>query len=324
MRIVTLEEHFTTPEVLRATEHLRPAPTGRMAQLQPMLLDLGENRIAAMDAGGIEMQVLSLNVSELDKLSPADETLIARDVNDRLAEAVRAYPDRFAGFGTLGLLEPHQVGRELERVTRQLGFPGAMINGTVNGVFLDDARFTPFWEAANALEVPIYLHPAPPPAAVQQAYYSGLQGDLGNMRSIAGWGWHTELGLHVLRLIVSGLFDRFPALRIIIGHMGEDLPFSLVRAATVLQHAASKYLEQPVEDYFHRHFWVTTSGYFTLPPFRCAQEVVGLDRLLFSIDYPYSSNERGRAFLDSLPLSGDEREAFAHGNADHLLGLVAQ
>ncbi len=154
--------------------------------------------------------------------------------------------------------------------------------------------FLPVFEAAAHLNVPIYLHPAPPPETVRQAYFSGLPGDLGFLLSIAGWGWHAETGLHTLRLIVAGVFDRFPTLQLIIGHMGEGLPYALARSSGVLSAAA--HLRQPVAAYFQSNIHLTTSGYFTHPPLRCAIEVVGLDHLLFSVDY-LSSNMSARSFL---------------------------
>jgi predicted TIM-barrel fold metal-dependent hydrolase len=193
-----------------------------------------------------------------------------------------------------------------------------LINGTTNGLFLDHPTFAPVLEAAQALNVPIYLHPAPPPPTVQDAYFSGLPEPYGFMLSIAGWGWHTETGLHALRMIVAGVFDRFPQLQIIIGHMGEDLPFSLARANGVLSRVPGS-LSRPVAEYFHDHFHVTTSGYFTIPPFLCALSVVGIDRLMFSVDYPYSDNAVGRAFLDALPVAPADRDKIAHGNAERLL-----
>ncbi len=199
-----------------------------------------------------------------------------------------------------------------------------MVNGTVDGVFLDDARFTPVWEAAQALGVPVYLHPAPPPEPVVDAYFSGLPGAMGHLLSIAGWGWHAETGLHTLRLIVSGLFDRMPGLQVIIGHMGEGLPYALARSSSVLSGAA-KHLQRPVSEYFLNHFHITTSGYFTRPPFDCAVEVLGIDRVMFSVDYPFSPNTKGRAFLDSLnPMSNDRRAKLVHGNAERVLKLAPQ
>jgi predicted TIM-barrel fold metal-dependent hydrolase len=273
-----------------------------------------------MDAAGIDMQVLSLAGSGLDKLEPTTATALARDTNDKLAAAVRAHPDRFAAFATLALLEPEKAAVEFERCVRELGFKGALLNGTTNGLFLDDKRFTPIFEIAQALDVPIYLHPAPPPRPVQQAYYDGLPSHLGFFLSTAGWGWHAEVGMHCLRLIVSGLFDHFPKLKIIIGHMGEDLPYSIVRADTVLARDAN-HLQRRVKDYFHEHFYITTSGYFTVPPFLCALQVAGADRILFSIDYPFSPNTVGRDFLNSLPVSPEDMEKIAHRNAERLLNL---
>ena len=203
----------------------------------------------------------------------------------------------------------------------KLGFHGALVDGTTDGLFLDDPRFLPVFEAAADLGVPIYLHPAPPPEAVREAYYSGLPGDLGFFLSIAGWGWHGETGLHTLRLIVSGLFDRLPQLQLIIGHMGEGLPYALARSSAVLSQAA--HLRQPVADYFQTNIHVTTSGYFTLPPLDCAIDVIGIDRLLFSVDYPFSPATRGRSYLGVLAESLDQEDMakFTHGNAEHLLKL---
>jgi hypothetical protein len=264
--------------------------------------------------------VLSLASVGLQELDLPTATAVVRDVNDRLAEVVRAHPGRFAAFAALAVDDPISASRELERAVTQLGCRGTMIDGTTHGLFLDHPKFTPILEAAQALRVPIYVHPAPPPAAVQAAYFSGLPDPYGMLLSIAAWGWHAETGLHCLRLIVSGVFDRFPGLQIIIGHMGENLPFSLARADSVLSRAPST-LQRTVDEYFHEHFHVTTSGYFTTPPFLCALSVVGADRLMFSVDYPFSSNTQGRAFLDGLPVAPADRAKISHANAERLLGL---
>ncbi len=232
MRVITLEEHFLTESFVRATG----AP--RFAELQPKLLNLAAGRIADMDEAGVDLQVLSLASMGIDALDAATATSVVRDVNDELASAVRAHPTRFAGFASLALKDPQAATAELDRCVTRLGFPGALVDGTTCGVFLDDPRFLPVFEAAAHLNVPIYLHPAPPPEPVRQAYFSGLPGDLGFLLSIAGWGWHAETGLHTLRLIVAGLFDRFPTLQLIIGHMGEGLPYALARSSGVLSAAA--------------------------------------------------------------------------------------
>ncbi len=321
MRTITLEEHFATPEFLKATAQLQSA--ARVDFVRPVeskLLDLGQGRIADMDAAGIDLQVLSLTWAGLDKLDGAIATGLAHDANDRLAAAVREHPKRFAGFAALALQEPEKAAAEFERCVRTLGFKGALVHGTTRGVFLDDPQFTPLFETAQALDVPIYLHPAPPPKPVQEAYYGGLPGQLGFFLATAAWGWHAEAGMHSLRLIVSGLFDRFPKLKLIIGHMGEDLPFSIARAEAVLS-GVTKHLQRRVGEYFLEHFHITTSGYFTLPPFQCAMEVVGADRILFSVDYPYSPNTVGRNFLNSLTISPEEMSKISGGNAERLLKL---
>lgn len=321
MRIITLEEHITTPDIVKAAEMSAGGGAPEyMRAIRAKLLDVGEGRIADMDAGGIDMQVLSVAANSGDKLDSATANALARDANDRMAAAVRAHPGRFAAFATLALQEPDQAAAEFERCIRQLGFKGVMLNGTANGQFLDHPRFTPVFEAAQALDVPIYLHPAPPPKPVMDAYYSGLPGALGFFLSTAGWGWHVETGMHCLRLILSGVFDRFPRLKMIIGHMGEDLPFSIARAEMVFGRAAPN-LKRSIGEYFCEHFHLTTSGYFSTPPFLCAQQVVGIDRILFSVDYPFSSTTVGRRFLDNLAVSPEDREKVAHGNAEKLLRL---
>jgi predicted TIM-barrel fold metal-dependent hydrolase len=324
MSTITLEEHFVTESFLEATGvHEKKTPP-RFAELQSKLLDIGAGRIADMDKSGIDLQVLSLAAMGFDALDADTASSLAPDINDELADAVRSHPKRFGGFATLAMKTPATAAIELERCVTRLGFQGALLNGTTGGLFLDDLRFLPVFEAATHLGVPIYLHPAPPPEPVRDAYYSGLPGELGFLLSIAGWGWHAETGLHTLRLIVSGLFDRLPALQLIIGHMGEGVPYALARSSGVLSHAAP-HLRQPVADYFQSNIHCTTSGYFTLPPLRCAMDVVGIDRLLFSVDYPYSPNTRGRAFLDSLPeiLDPGDIAKLTHRNAEHLLRLHA-
>ncbi|HVB97832.1 MAG TPA: amidohydrolase family protein [Candidatus Dormibacteraeota bacterium] len=324
MRTIALEEHITTPALLEAfTAGTLGAPSEYVRTIQAKLLDLGAGRLADMDADGIDVQVLSLAVAELDRLEPATATSLVREANDLMAAAVRAHPTRLAAFAAIHLRQPEKAATELERCIRILGFKGALVNGTSEGLFLDDPRFTPFWEAAHSLAVPVYLHPAPPPDPVRQAYFSGLPGDLAFFLSTAAWGWHAETGLHVLRLIVSGLFDRFPGLQVIIGHMGENLPFSLARADTILARSRSP-LQRRVAEYAFQHLHLTTSGYFTLPPLLCALQVFGADRILFSVDYPYSRNAQGRAFLDALPLSPADLNKIAHANAERLLKLPSR
>jgi predicted TIM-barrel fold metal-dependent hydrolase len=322
MRTITLEEHFVTEGFLRATG-AHGATFSPIAAMQPKLLDLGVGRIAAMDEGGVDFQVLSLASMGLDALEAAEAMALVADVNDELAAAVKANPTRLGGFAAVALKDPDAAARELERCVTKLGFVGALVDGTVDSpsgpLFLDDPRFTPFWESAARLGVPVYVHPAPPPKVVKQAYFSGLPDDMGMLLSIAGWGWHAELGLHTLRLIVSGLFDRLPELQVIIGHMGEGLPYALARTSAVLSGPA--HLRQTVAEYFQTNLHVTTSGYFTQPPLQCAVQVIGIDRMLYSVDYPFSANTRGRKFLEDAAgwLPAEELEKLIGGNAAKLL-----
>jgi len=321
MRTITLEEHITTPDIVRAAQmSVGGAIPTFLQAMQAKLLDVGEGRIADMDAAGIDVQVLSLAANTVDKLDSATGNSLARDANDRIAAAVRAHPDRFAGFATLALQEPDKAAVELERCVQQLGFKGVMLNGTANGQFLDHPRFTPIFEAAVALDVPIYLHPAPPPKPVMDAYFSDLPSPLDLFLSTAGWGWHVETGMHCLRLIIGGVFDRFPTLKIIIGHMGENLPFSIARSELVFGRGMTK-LKRSVGEYFCENFYLTTSGFFTTPPFLCAQQVIGIDRIMFSVDYPFSPNTAGRQFLDRLAISPEDMRKLTHLNAEKLLKL---
>jgi predicted TIM-barrel fold metal-dependent hydrolase len=321
MRTITLEEHFATPEVLKKSAEIQPASRNNFVKaVEEKLLDLGKGRIADMDAAAIDLQVISLTNAGMDKFDSPTATALAHDANDKLADAVRAHPERLAGFAALALQEPEKAAAEFERSVRKLGFKGTLIHGTTKGVFLDDPRFTPIFEVAQALDVPIYLHPTLPPKAVEDAYFGGLPGQTGFFLSTAAWGWHVETGTHCLRLIVSGLFDRFPKLNIIIGHMGEDLPFSIARAEGVLARETT-HLKRKVSEYFQENFYITTSGYFTVPPLLCTMQVVGADRLLFSVDYPYSPNTVGRKFLDALPVSQQDLAKISHGNAERLLKL---
>jgi uncharacterized protein len=321
MTTITLEEHFITRSFLQAVGDL-----GQGSDIPSKLLDIGHGRIAAMDEAAIDFQVLSLAaIGDFDALDAATATPLVQDINDELADAVRKHPARFGGFATLALKNPAAAVIELDRCVTRLGFLGPILNGTTDGLFLDDSRFLPVFEAAAQLGVPVYLHPAPPPKPVAEAYFSGLPGELGYLLSIAGWGWHAETGLHTLRLILSGLFDRLPNLQLIIGHMGEGLPYALARSSQVLSRAAT-HLRQPVAAYFQSNIHITTSGYFTQPPLRAAIDVLGIERILFSVDYPFSPNTRGRAFLDSLAelLDPDDLAALAHGNAERLLKLSAR
>jgi len=321
MRTIALEEHFWTAE-------LAPAPgTGPLArpdsaQLDALLRDLGAERLAGMDAAQIDVQVLSHVQPGAQAQPGAAGVEAARRANDTLAEAVGRYPDRLAGFATLPTGSAESAATELRRCVSELGFVGAMVNSTLgsNGAFLDDARFAPLLAAFEELDVPLYLHPAAPPEALERLLFGGLAPAVAGRLATAAWGWHAEAGLHALRMVAAGTFERHPALRLIIGHCGEMVPFMLARIDEMLPQAATG-LPHPVSTYMHRHVWVTTSGMFSLPPVLCSIQVMGVDRVLFSVDYPFSANMSGRHLLDALPLSPADKAKVAGGNAEQLLRL---
>ena len=329
MRTIALEEHCLTAELRELLgPQLHPYyPVHRWPPaLEARLLDLGEGRIAEMDAHGIDVQVLSSVQPGLEHSSGERAAPVARAFNDRVAEAISKHPDRFAGFAALATADPRAAANELERAVRELGLKGALVNGRAQERFLDDPFFWPMFETAEALGVPIYLHPMPPPRVVYEAYYSGFGDDVGFMLAAPAWGWHIEIGLHVLRLMLGGVFDRFPELQLIIGHMGEALPFMVARADEVLRgrtalDPAGVRTELSVAEYFQRNLHITTSGLFTSPPLRCALETIGPDRVLFAVDHPFSDGAQACRFLAQAPISDREREQIAHGNAERLLGL---
>jgi uncharacterized protein len=214
--------------------------------------------------------------------------------------------------------------RELDRTVSELGFKGVLINGRTDGRFLDHPSLFPVLERVAALGVPLYLHPGLPTETLRQEHYDGFGPSVSYVLGTAAWGWHAETGLHVLRMIVSRIFDRLPGLQVIIGHMGEMIPFMLDRVDERLTPAARREgLQCTVAETFRSNFWVTTSGMFSAPPFQLLHQVVGADRILFSVDYPFSSNSQGRTFLDGLAISPADKEKISYLNAERLLNLLA-
>ena len=318
MRIITIEEHFLAEAVLEA---MHKSQSGRGGiRLEAELADLTTTRLKAMDEAGIDVQVISHGISAALTSTDDESVRLAIDANDQLAHTIASHPTRFAGFATLPMAHPQAAADELERAVKSLGFVGAMINGTTNGHFLDDPMFMPILERAVALNVPIYIHPAEPPKAVWDAYYTGFDPAVNFTLATSGWGWHSEVGIHSLRMILAGVFDRLPDLQIIIGHMGEMIPFMFARISNTFGPVV-KNLQHPVPEYFLRNFYFTTSGFFTEPPLLLTLQIMGADRILFSVDYPYSTNEQGRVFLDNASLSPADKEKISHLNAERLLKL---
>ena len=274
-----------------------------------------------MDAAGIDMQVLSLASPGVEQLDGTGSVALAREANDHLAEAVRRHPSRFAAFAALPTPAPDAAADELERTVRDYDFKGAMIKGHSRGRYLDDEFFWPILQRAEALQVPLYLHPAPPPQQVIAASYTGnFAPEVTSVLSTRAWGWHIETATHVLRLILSGAFDRYPTLQMVIGHMGEALPFMLPRIENSLSMQVTK-LERPIGAYLRENVHYTFSGFNFTATFLDLFLQVGVDRIMFSADHPFSSMAQARAFLDQLPVSTADKERIAHGNAERLLRL---
>jgi hypothetical protein len=315
MRVVAIEEHHIIPEI---SSYL--SLSGLPPELQARLHATVDERLADMDAAGIDMQVLSV-VLPTPQMLPAETAVpLAAKANGELHDMVTAHPDRFAAFATLPVTVPEAAAAELERAVGELGFVGTMISGTIGGRFLDDPFFSPILETAARLNVPIYLHPAPPPKPVADVYYTGFAGPVNQVLATGGYGWHYEASLHALRMILGGVFDRLPGLKVILGHLGEGIPFHLPRIDDTLNPVARQ-LTKPVSAYFREHFWITTSGYFYDGPFRLTREAFGDERLIFSVDYPFADNRRGSDWFGGLDLAPEVREKIAHGTVDELLHL---
>lgn len=331
MRIITIEEHVPGSSVSRAIQKYAAVDApysmyapGRDLPYFPdgeLFADIGAKRIADMDANGIDMQILSC-ASQSQLLLPNEAASIVRETNDELADAIAKHPDRFAGFATLPWSNPKEAAKELERAVTELGFKGAILSGRASAgkEFLDDKQFLPVLEMASNLDVPIYVHPAAPMLSVQKAYYDGLGDRLSARLSLYGWGWHNEAGIQVLRMILSGAFERFPNLQLIAGHWGEMVPFFLSRLDQALPQKVTK-LERSITETFSQNIYVTPSGIFDYPQLQFVMQVVGADRIIHSVDFPFISNAGAKSFIENAPITDTEKAMIAHGNAEKLFKL---
>ncbi len=327
MRIVTLEEHISFPEMTKLIPEKVLGNFGQspvMQRIAPKLADVTDERLASINANGISMQILSVDGFGANLLNAEDGPAFATRYNNLIAEKIINYRERFTVFAHLPMTAPLAAADELERTVKEYGFRGAMIRGLTDGQFLDHPKFAPVFERAEKLDVPVYIHPGLPPKTVADAYYSNVGGNPGMMESIAcyGWGWHSETAIHVLRLFVAGIFDMYPQLKIIIGHMGEMLPMMMVRSDRAFTPGNGGANQRTLTDTFHQQLFITTSGFFTQPPLKLAIDTFGIDNIMFSVDYPFSTNEMGIDFLHNIDLPIEQIEQIAHGNADKLLRLT--
>jgi predicted TIM-barrel fold metal-dependent hydrolase len=315
MTLIALEEHLLPADLVDQVWTTPMAPEAFTAKL----VEVGEERLRVMDEAGIDMQVLSVTAPGSQQVPAEQAADLSRALNDRCAEAIAAHPDRFNALATLPTQDPAAAIVEAKRAITELGFCGIVINGHTQGRFLDAPEFNELLAAIEELDVPIYLHPTYPPQQVAEVYFSGLSGQTGRALATAAWGWHAETGLHVLRLAATGVFGRHPKLQIVVGHMGENLPFSLMRADRVLSRANP---EAPsVAEVIREHVHITICGYTTTPPLLCALQVFGADRIMFSSDYPFGDPAEHSKFLAEAPISPADRDKIAYGNAQSLFRL---
>lgn len=344
MKRIAVEEHFHTQEYVdymrSRTEYpkiessrdrqdkeidlLRFGPNyylPRRPEITHRLLDFADLRLREMDETGIDMQVLSLVFPGPEVFDVPTGMRLARETNDALFEVMRRYPQRFAGFAALAPQDPQGAAVELERTVRRLGFKGAKINSHVGGEYLDDEKYWVLFETAERLRVPIYIHPREPSPDMLKLYskYPALAGSM--------WGYGAETGLHAVRLICSGVFDRYPGLKIMLGHLGEALPFWLWRLderwklGEASSDPVTRKLAKRPSQYVKDNFLFTTSGMFFEQAFLCAYLALGADNLLFAVDYPFEPNAEAVRFMDGLPICDRDKEKIYHLNAEFLLGL---
>jgi predicted TIM-barrel fold metal-dependent hydrolase len=323
-RIIAIEEHYTTPlyrQHVSANEFRNFYVTSRSEQIGHDIVhqlgDVGDERLRHMDATGVDVQILSFSSPGTQGFAADVAIPMASDANNRLFEAMQKYPGRFEGFAALPTADPEASARELERSVKQLGFKGTMIHGHTQGSFLDEKKYWVIFEIAEKLGVPIYLHPTLPHPDAVKAYFQGYE-ELGR----AAWGFAVDTSCHFLRVVFSGAFDAYPNLKFILGHLGEGLPFAMHRLNDHTYRAASRRgLKKTPLQYLKDNMIVTTSGNWYEPAFVCTLLALGVDNILFAIDWPYEANTAGMDFFDKLSISDDDKEKIAHRNAERLLKM---
>ncbi|MFE2185463.1 amidohydrolase family protein [Streptomyces sp. NPDC059455] len=327
MKLYGLEEHFVTADVLDAWKRRDPQLAEPMmkwavaSDITPALLDLGGGRIAAMEDAGIDTAVLSLTTPGLQNLDAAEAVPLQAPTNDAIAAAVRRHPGRFQGFAALATSAPSAAAEELRRAVTELGLNGALVNANSGGRALDAPGFWDVYEAAEDLRAPIYLHPSVPFPAVTAAYYRGFGEPVDSMLATGAFGWHYDAGLTVLRMIVGGVFDRFPKLQVILGHWGEVVLFYLDRVAAMDKLTD---LRHPIAEYFRSNIFITPGGISSHKYLRWSLETVGIERIMYASDYPFNRESTGsaRRFLETAPIGEADRERIAFRNWEKLVAGI--
>jgi 5-carboxyvanillate decarboxylase len=321
-RRISCEEAFSTPEVVAELKRLAGGvpsmKSGPIAgPFMPHLLELGEGRIRGMDEAGVDVQILSLTSPGVQNFAPALALSMAISINDQLADTIKKYPTRYAGLATVAPQQPVATAKELQRAVQKLGMKGGIINSHTNGEYLDNQKYWPILEAAQALDVPIYLHPRDPSP--------GLEVPLAIPGFAVGWGYAVETGTHALRMIAGGVFDQFPKLRMVLGHLGETLPFLLDRIDNRYQWQMSlfglKGLKRAPSEYFRDNFVITTSGMNYSAPVKAALEVLGPEKVLFAADHPMEVQKAAVDEMEAIKLPASIKRQVFETNARRVFKL---
>jgi predicted TIM-barrel fold metal-dependent hydrolase len=314
--LITLEEHFISKDALpnfsgKYSEQLKHVPG-----LADKLADLGELRLKNMEAGQISMQIISHGPF-------GHSSTQCRAANEQLSAAVKALPTKFAGFATLPMGDPKAAAEELTYAIKELKFVGALIDNHADGKYYDGVEYRGFFKVAQELDVPIYFHPTWPSEDMAPRYSGNFSEGAELSLGASGFGWHSDVALHILRLFASGLFDSYPRLKIIIGHFGEMLPFMLGRVEELSPRWGK--LDRKFRQVWDENIWITTSGVWSLDPMATILRNTKIERILYSVDYPFARNERGLEWIQELEASGmvtkEQLESIAYKNAENLLGV---
>lgn len=331
-RLIATEEAFATPEQVESFRHMAATEWNdpdvvmwraflNNKPLLDKLLDLEHERLSIMDGAGVDMHVLSLTAPGVQMLNADAGTAMATSANDVLAEVIRKHPTRFAGLASFAPQDPNRAAKEIERAMGKLKLNGLIVNSHTNGEYLDDPKFYPIFEAAVSQNAAIYIHPRNLPQHADDI----LQGSLNLDGAI--WGFQAETGLHAMRLIVAGVFDRYPNLRIVLGHMGEAVPYWLYRIDYMYNvytgHRTNiQKIQRKPSEYVKDNFLITTSGVNFHPTLKYCHEVLGPENIMFAIDYPYQESMEAAHFMQTAPLPQEDMEKMTHGNAERIFHIT--
>ena len=318
--LITLEEHYLSKPAIDTLDDKMSEQFKHIPGLRDKLTDADQTRLDEMEKGKVSFQIISHAC-----IAGSPALSVCREGNDQLAEEIKKHPDRFAGFAVLPMGEPEKAANELERSVKQLGFVGALIDNHVHGKYYDGSEYDCVWAKAQELDVPIYLHPTWPSDNMAPQYTGNFTDGASRSLGASGWGWHTETGLHILRLFAANVFDKYPKLKIIIGHFGEMLPFQLERICKLSVRWGDQ--QRKFKEVWNENIWITTSGVWSLDPLRCILGNTKIDHILYSVDYPFEKNENGLKWVEELEDSGlvtkEQMEMIAYKNSENLLRVKA-